>query len=67
MSIKGFHIVFIIASIILAILFGLWSWNYSYEKQSMGYFFTSIGCFLAALFLILYEIRFIKKIKTLDS
>lgn len=63
MSLKAFHIIFIIASIILAIIFGIWAINNFMEQQTYGYLFTGIGSFLVAIGLIIYEVMFIKKVK----
>lgn len=63
MSLRTFHVIFIICSIVLAICFGSWAINSFREQQSYGYLFAGIGSFITAFGLILYEVMFIKKVK----
>tara|TARA_B110000014_G_scaffold111911_1_gene76771 strand:- start:1118 stop:1294 length:177 start_codon:yes stop_codon:yes gene_type:complete len=58
MSIKSFHIVFIILSIAITIWFGIWEWN-----QSVLF---AIISFLAGAGLVFYGIRVFKKFKTIS-
>jgi len=58
MSIKTFHIIFIILSIIITIWFGLWEWDRS--------ILLAIVSFLAGLGLVIYGIQVLKKFKTIS-
>ena len=63
MSLKAFHIVFIIASILLAFGFAGWSLvNFSEGKRTMDLLF-GIGSALAAIGLIFYGRYVLKKLK----
>ena len=58
MSIKTFHIIFIILSIVITIWFGLWEWDRS--------ILLAIVSFLAGLGLVIYGIQVLKKFKTIS-
>ncbi|RME04445.1 MAG: hypothetical protein D6812_04225 [Deltaproteobacteria bacterium] len=60
MSLKAFHIVFIVSSILLALAFGIW--GIGHVPPPNGYL-TGGGAFLCAVGLILYFVRFLKKFK----
>ena len=56
MSLKTFHLVFIIAAILLCVGFGFWCFNQG-ARMGMG-----IGSFVVAVALIVFEVVFFKKI-----
>ncbi len=58
MGIKNIHIALISASIILSVLFGLWSLTHAYQV---------LGCvsLLAGVALVFYGINFIKKVRAI--
>ncbi|MEA1882461.1 MAG: hypothetical protein U9N31_08690 [Candidatus Marinimicrobia bacterium] len=58
MSIKSFHILFIILSIAITIWFGIWVWN-----QSVLW---AIVSFLAGVGLVIYGTKVLKKFKTIS-
>jgi len=58
MSIKSFHILFIVLSIAITIWFGIWEWN-----QSV---LLAIVSFLIGVGLVVYGIQVLKKFKTLS-
>ncbi|MGY8780491.1 MAG: hypothetical protein ACKVJJ_02385 [Fidelibacterota bacterium] len=58
MSIKSFHILFIVLSIAITIWFGIWEWN-----QSV---LLAIVSFLVGVVLVVYGIQVLKKFKTLS-
>ncbi|MDE0587476.1 MAG: hypothetical protein OSB64_03960 [Candidatus Marinimicrobia bacterium] len=58
MSIKTFHIIFIILSIVITIWFGLWEWDRS--------ILLAIVSFLAGSGLVIYGIQVLKKFKTIS-
>ena len=63
MSLKGVHIIFIIASILLLIGFGYWSLNNYFKTHCPFCLVMGPVCFLAAAGLGVYVIRFSKKVK----
>jgi len=63
MSLKYFHILFIIASIGLCFFFAWWAFGEYQEKQSPGYLITAAVSFLISVGLIVYAVKFAKKIK----
>jgi hypothetical protein len=63
LSLKGFHILFIIFAIISAVFFGIWGIQYSSSIQSTGYLIAGIGSLITAVALVIYLILFIKKLK----
>jgi len=63
MSLRTFHIIFIVCSIILAIGFGYWAMRNFQQQQLPAYLWTAVTSFLAAVGLIVYEYFFLKKVK----
>ncbi len=63
MSLKAFHIIFIIASIILIFYFAGWSLSWYKTLNKLGYLVSACFSFLLAIGLIVYEINFISKFK----
>ncbi len=64
MSLRDFHIIFIISAILLSMGFGFWAIEQYQFFRGLTYIITSIFSFLFSLMLIVYEINFIKKIKS---
>jgi hypothetical protein len=58
MGIKYIHVVLIVASIILSLGFGLWTFNHNYMTSAFCSIAIGIG-------LIIYCVKFIKKMRTL--
>ena len=58
MGIKNIHIVLIAASVLLCLVFGLWSVNNAHAPWGIAAFVTAFG-------LGVYGVGFIKKAKTL--
>ena len=63
MSLKEFHLVFITASIFLALGFAYWGFVQYRHFQTGGYAGASLASFLVAACLAAYEMYFIKKNK----
>ncbi len=63
MSLKAFHIFFIIISILLAIGFAAWEVNSYLLNGNVWQLLGGIVAVLAAIGLTLYGIRFMKKLK----
>ena len=62
MSIKGAHLLFIICSVILAVLFGVWSFLQADKNPS--FYVGGIVAFILGVILINYAIKFVKKMKS---
>ncbi|MBF0490525.1 MAG: hypothetical protein HQL15_07895 [Candidatus Omnitrophica bacterium] len=58
MGIKGIHIVLILVSVLLALVFGFW--GVTHDFRGLGYF-----SFATSVALIIYGILFIRKAKVL--
>lgn len=63
MSLKAFHIVFIAVSTLLAIAFGVWEVLRYMETGSIGMLLAGLASFVAAAGLVVYGVRFLKKLK----
>ncbi len=63
LSLKDFHILFIIFSILLSIAFGFWAIQYSQENFNPGYYMAGIVSFIFAFVLGVYLYKFCKKLK----
>jgi hypothetical protein len=65
MSLKGFHIVFIIFSTLLALGLGLWCVWVDLVEDAPIYLAGAIASFVAAVALIIYGVWFYRKMKRL--
>jgi flagellar biogenesis protein FliO len=65
MSLKGFHIVFITFSTLLALGCGIWCVQVNQAAQAPVYLAGAIGSFVAALGLLIYGFWFYRKMKRL--
>lgn len=63
MSLKSFHLVFIALSILLAIGFGVWEVGEYAESGGSGRLVAALLSFLVAVGLIVYGVRFVRKLK----
>jgi len=63
MSLRTFHVIFIVCSIIVTIGFGWWAISNFRQHQAPAYLWTGIAAFIAAGGLIVYEYSFLKKVK----
>ena len=66
MSLKAFHLVFIIASIVLAFGFGIWLAVAFFQQGGVMNLIFAIASFGAGVGLIFYERYFLKKTKNLS-
>jgi hypothetical protein len=67
MSLKAFHLVFIVASILLAVGFGVWSlMNYLSPEGRLRDLLLAIASGVVVLALICYERYFLKKLKNVS-
>ncbi len=65
MSLKVFHIVFIVFSTLLAVGLGLWCVWVNLVEGVPIYLAGAVGSFLAAIVLVVYGIWFYRKMKRL--
>jgi len=66
MSLKAFHVVFIVASIILAFCFAGWLANQFFQDGGLWNLIFALGSLGAGTGLIFYERYFLKKTKNLS-
>ena len=66
MSLKDFHTIFIIISILTTAFFGYWALTYYMHGSSISYLITAIVSFAATLGLCIYGFLFLKKVNPLS-
>jgi hypothetical protein len=66
MSLKAFHIVFICASELLALWFGVWSLRAYSAEGMMWHLIFGLGSFMGAVALLAYGWYFLKKLKNIS-
>jgi hypothetical protein len=66
MSLKALHIVFIVASIVLAFGFGAWSLNAYREDGAQSNLWFGVGSCLAGVGLIFYCRSVLRKLKNIS-
>jgi hypothetical protein len=66
MSLKALHVVFIIASIMLALFFGAWSLKGYFDGGPRSYLWYAIGSFVCGAVLIAYARSVLKKLKDIS-
>lgn len=67
MSLRAFHIFFIVASILMSLLVGGWGvWDYQ-QSENTTHLGLGIGSFVAAAVLIWYSTWFVRKRRLADS
>jgi hypothetical protein len=65
MSLKGFHIVFIVISTMLAIALGAWCIWINLVEGTSAYLPGAISSFVIAIALVIYGVWFYRKMKRL--
>jgi len=63
MSLRTFHVIFIVCSIIVTTGFGCWAIMNFQQQQGLTYLWTGIAAFVASCGLVVYECSFLKKVK----
>lgn len=63
MSLKAFHVVFILVSIALAGVVAGWSWGQAAHGGGPGMLALGLAAAAAAVGLLVYLVRFLKKMK----
>ena len=66
MSLKGFHVLFITASILLACGMGAWCLRHYARQEGGVYLGAALAAFVAAAALVAYEAWFLKKARRLS-
>jgi hypothetical protein len=66
MSLKAFHLVFIVASIALAFGFGVWLVRNFFQEGGVLNLIFAVGSFGAGVGLIFYERYFLRKTKDIS-
>lgn len=66
MSLKAFHLVFIVASIVLAFGFGIWAGVAFFKGEGVLNLIVALASVGAGVGLIFYERYFLKKTKNLS-
>ena len=66
MSLKAFHIVFVIASILLAFGFGVWSYFDYRDQGATADLICAIGSTLAGIILVIYFKAVLRKLKNIS-
>jgi hypothetical protein len=63
MSLKAFHIFFIVVSTLLAIAFGFWAVDDFSRTGNVFHLTLGFGSFIAGGWLVWYGVRFLRKLK----
>lgn len=66
MSLKAFHIVFIVASILLAFGFAAWSFVSYFHNGPLLHLWLAIGALLSGIVLVCYSKYFLRKLKDIS-
>lgn len=67
MSLKAFHIIFIVASILLAFGFAAWSFlSYFRGAGPIAHLWLGIGSFASGVILVCYSKYFLRKLKDIS-
>ncbi len=66
MSLKAFHIIFVTASILLAVLFGIWSLVTYFQGGTLADLLFGIGSLIVAVVLVFYERCALRKLKDIS-
>ena len=63
MSLKAFHIFFIVVSIVMSTGVGIWATQDFAESGSWGYLTLGVGSFVTSVALAVYGVWFLRKLK----
>ena len=63
MSLKAFHIFFIVVSVLLAFGFGGWGLWVHFTEDSFGYLAMGLASLAIGIVLVIYGINFVQKLK----
>ncbi len=63
MSLKTFHIIFIVLSTVLAVGLGVWATRDFAQSGSWAHLSLGVGSFIASVVLVCYGIWFLRKLR----
>ena len=67
MSLKSFHVFFVIVSTLLALFFGGWGVATFSRTHADGYLACAVGGFATAVLLVIYGFWFLRKLKDVNA
>ncbi len=67
MSLKAFHIFFVIVTVLMSGLVGAWSWRQYQTKPEPTYLALAIGGGVFAVLFLAYGVWFLKKLRHLNE
>ena len=67
MSLKGFHVVFICAAVLLALGLGFWSLQQPAQTAPDHWTLWAVVSFAVAVALVVYEVWFLRKTRRVSS
>ena len=62
MSLKGFHILFVVMASALSLVFGVWAWQAYRATDAIGYALGAFGAFAAMAALGVYGVAVYRKL-----
>ena len=66
MSLRAFHVVFVVASIALTLMMAVWGGvNYGSDRGTVWHLVTSVGSVVTAGVLAVYVVKFVRKTREL--
>ena len=66
MSLRAFHVVFVVASILLSLMMAVWGGvNYGTDDGSVWHLATTVGAAATAGLLAVYVVKFVRKTREL--
>jgi hypothetical protein len=66
MSLKAFHVFFIVIAVLLCLGFGAWCLDSDYARGRTAYTVVGYVSFVLGVLLVVFEIRFLRKFKDLN-
>jgi hypothetical protein len=66
MSLKAFHVFFIVIAVLLCLGFGAWCLDSDYARGRPAYTVAGYASFVLGVLLVVFEIRFLRKFKDLN-
>lgn len=67
MSLKAFHIFFVVVTVLTSGALGAWSWGQYQTKATPTYLALSVGCGVLVVVMLAYGVWFLKKIRQLNG
>lgn len=63
MSLRAFHVLFIVCSILVTSIFSAWAYGNFQRLHAVGYLWTAVIALACAVGLLVYGIFFLRKVK----